>query len=383
MLPWINIHKEVSSHLFKALESGIYTHSEYVSAVRHCYVKLDCFLNESCFRDGGLFKDLPIEPDTDRVEDFIELVLVFHETLRLLDHHLSGGNPITVLSGDEIVPLELAFTSSGSFVESAWCGTSSVLSKAEPLYYSLASCSDPLGDKFVIHTSTYMQEIATTPEVRRFLVPLAPTTGLHKTVSNVLSDLVKSFCATKRVAHIPIHAGTYSGNEAFVSFLTNAKLGSAMVLFNEMSADECIAFLATEGYDSYELDKASSSKALQAVAFLKALSYEAVKSMILTAFYGKNPFWSGLSMDLETVPLYRNYGHLNRQYSGFTYNGKTTNTSVRFNVSLVASPDSVCPTYLMVAEAAVKPKTIGLDSSRATVPDLDVSVQSPPLRGRY
>jgi len=368
---WSEAYKSATTCFTKNLSAGYYTRSQFLEAVAVATETLTSFIDRAVLSRADMFEGVP-DHLLDSVQEFIEEVLTFYETLCLIAQHPSIEN---------IVPLELVFTDSGYFHSSVWYRTSTDLfeSPQSRVFLTLTQSSSQVLN-FKTWSGADRQEACMSPQkMHRYPVPLAPTLGLHKTVSNVLCDLVKSFFAKKKHAHINIRDGTYVGSEEFADFIVGAKTGSSLVLFDQDCGGECVDFLVNGGLAAYASSKAASHTTLKALSFLLALDSETLKLLCLKAFYG--PYLSMVPcsyVEPEVEPLYNKYSHLNRQYTGLTLNGKSTNSGVRFSVSMVPS-DKAVPVYLMKAEPSLKTK---VSSVAPSVPDLDNSVQSPPLRNR-
>ncbi len=388
---WNVAYKSATTRFSESLASGSYTRDQFCEAVCEALKTLGTFIRSAALSRVDMFEGVP-DHLLDPVQEFFEEVLDFYETLCLVAQHAS-----LVLDGtsseshDEIVPLELVFTDSGCFNNSVWYHVSSDLSKSqERAFYTLTNVSSKTLD-FKSWSSADRQESLANTNVRRYPIPLAPTLGLHKTFSNVFYDLVKTFFAKKKHAHINVREGTYVGSDEFAEFIASAKMDSTLVLFDQDSGAECVEFLANGGLAAYASSKAASQTTLKALSYILGLGVEVLEQACLKTFYGQHPLLATCAYvePKVTNPLYMNYSPLNRQYTGFNLNGKVANPSIRFSVSVASVSVSggslkACqpklPVFLMKAEPAVKGKTLKTTGSVVSNPDLNAKVQVLPVR---
>lgn len=387
---WNVAYKSATAFFMESLASGSYTYDQFHEVVSKTVKPLGSFINRTIFGRVDMFEGVP-DDLLEEVEEFYDEVFGFYQML--LDLQAKNSIILDNESSEEMIPLELVFTDSGRFINSVWYRVSSDFSKSqERVFYTYNPSSCINTTSFTVKAwslDARMKSINNT-EVRRYPIPLAPTLGLHVTFSKVMSDLVKIFFSKKKYAHINTHEGTYSGSEKFAEFLVSAKVGSTYTLFEQESGVEFVDFLVNGGLADYASSKSASPATLKALSYIIGLSSEVLKHCCLRIFYGQHPLFATCAyVEPEvTTPLYKNYGHLNRQYIGFSFNGKTSDPKIRFSVSMVSSAVSggsiqayqkLLPVYLMKADYAVKGKTLG--GSPAT-PDLDAKVQVPPLRTR-
>jgi hypothetical protein len=365
LVSWYKAYKSSKTYLFETLNSGYYNHSKFMNAVIGSHAILTAFVSD--LSPTNMLKDV-----TDDFLDFVQEIINFYETLCCLVEFQS-------LSNGEIVPVELAFTNEGRYITTVWYDTSS--EELTCLYYTPSS----FGSKdmtFHVWGTDSRQSSITDPKVVRYSIPLAPTLGLRKTASSILTLLVKSFFSKRKCAHIDTQKGYYTGSEAYASFIASAKLGASLVLFDAEASSQCVDFFfGPEGFDTVASAKLASKASLQAISFLKGIDRETLKGLSLIAFYGKLPSLMACpDFDLDMTPIYGLYGHLNRQYTGFTHNGETAKSSIRFATSLVPSADGI-PMFVLVAGETMKSKSIDSPSisGNFTSKDLDLTVQTPPL----
>ena len=280
---WRNAYKSASTCFFESLVSGFYSHNQFMEAIAVCVKTLEVFIHAAVVSRADMFEGVP-DSLLDSVQEFIEEVLDFYETLCLLAQNSSLKFADEV---GELVPLELVFTKSGEFICTTWYNINPGFDKSKMagLFFTLRQCGGVMKTFQTWSCSARLESVADN-NVRRYPIPLAPTLSLHKTFSNVLCDLVKSFFAKKKHAHINTRAGTYVGSDKFADFVVNAKVGSLLVLFDQNCGDECVDFLANGGFEAFVQSKVASSTTFKALAYLSILDRETLKLLCLKAFYG-------------------------------------------------------------------------------------------------